>query len=146
MISAREPRPNSMMNIHHARNTIESEAIKLILLHIKPEVAQQKPQHLMRCIVKKPAVPEVMPTLATLVKVEMVRAIKLVQTIKYVFAGVRMDDIEEDSQTYAMCGVNQFLEFLGSSVSGTCGEEVGNLIPESCAIEIRVTSCHLIRE
>jgi len=134
------------MNIHHARHTIEPKTVELVLFHIKPKVAQQKSQHFVRGVVEKSAVPEVMPTFTTLVKVKVVRAVKFVQTIEHILACVRMNDIEENSQTHAMSHVYEFFEFFRSSVSRTRGKETGNLVSEGCVRGVPIKLCYHIRK
>ena len=42
VITAREPSPDTVVNIHHAGDTVKAEAVELVLLHPPPEVAQQE--------------------------------------------------------------------------------------------------------
>jgi hypothetical protein len=42
MVSARESGPDTMVGVHHTRDTIKTEPIELILLDPEPQVAQKK--------------------------------------------------------------------------------------------------------
>jgi hypothetical protein len=42
MISARESGPDTMVHIHHTRDTVKSESIELILFDPEPQVAQKE--------------------------------------------------------------------------------------------------------
>jgi len=85
-----------MMHIHHTCDTIKPKPIKLILLEIKPQIAQQKPQHLMRAVIEESAIPELMSPLAAFMEVQVVRAIELVDPVEDVFACVGVHDVEKD--------------------------------------------------
>lgn len=45
------------MGVQHTGDSVESEAIKTVLLHPEAQVAEKEAQHLMVAIVKQPAVP-----------------------------------------------------------------------------------------
>ena len=49
----------------------------------------------MRAVIEKTAIPELVAALAAFMKVEVVSAVEFVQAVQNVFAGVRVDDVEE---------------------------------------------------
>lgn len=71
-----------------------------------------------------------MSALATLMEIEVVSPVKFIETIEHVLASMRVDNVKEDGQTHAMCGVDKFFEVLWGTISRTCSKETGDLIPE----------------
>jgi predicted transcriptional regulator len=43
------------MGVHHARDSVESEAVKHVLVHVEPQVGQQEPLDLVVSIVEQTA-------------------------------------------------------------------------------------------
>jgi hypothetical protein len=70
-----------MVCIHHAGDPIESIPVKLILFGPKPQIAQQKPQYFMGAVIEKSAIPQLVATLATFVKVKVVGSVKFIQAV-----------------------------------------------------------------
>ena len=64
----------------------------------------------MRTVVEESAIPKLVATFAALVEVEVVCSVEQVQPIKYVFAGVRVNDVEKDSDTHPVRSVDELLE------------------------------------
>ena len=52
MIPARESGPNTVVDIHHARDTVKTEPIELILLDPIAQIAQKKAYDLVRAVVE----------------------------------------------------------------------------------------------
>lgn len=73
-----------------------------------------------------------MSTLSTFVEVLVVRSIERVQPVKDVFAGMRVNHVQKDSYSQAVCCVNQLFELLGGPVTRTRSEEAVNLVAERC--------------
>ncbi len=46
-----------MVDVHHTRDAIKTETVELILVHPKPQVAQEKTQDLMRAVVEQATIP-----------------------------------------------------------------------------------------
>lgn len=88
VVVAREAESNTVVSVHHARHSVESETIKSVLLNEEPKVAQQEPHHLIAAIVEQTRIPQLMATLGALMEVLVVASVKLVETIKNVLAGV----------------------------------------------------------
>jgi hypothetical protein len=61
-------------------------------------------------------------------EVLVIRSIKLVETIKHVLARMGMDDVQQHTYAHRVCGIDQLLEFFGSTISGTSSEKAGDLI------------------
>lgn len=115
VVVAREPKANAVVDIHHGGDTIESEAVKLVFLHVEPQVAEQEAHGLVASIVEQSRVPELMAAFGALVEVLVVAPIKVVESIEDVLAGVRVHDIEENGDAESMCSVDQLLELLRSA-------------------------------
>ena len=88
VVVAREAKSDTVVSVHHARHSVESETIKSVLLNEEPKVAQQEPHYLVAAIVEQTRVPQLMATFGALVEVLVVASVKLVETIKNVLAGV----------------------------------------------------------
>jgi hypothetical protein len=52
MIPARESGPDTVVDIHHARDTVKAESIELILIDPKAQIAQKKAYDLVRAVVE----------------------------------------------------------------------------------------------
>jgi len=50
-----------------------------------------------------------MTTLSTFVEIKVIGAIKIIQTVEHVFAGMRVYNIQEDGKAKAMSGINKLL-------------------------------------
>ncbi len=70
-----------MVVVHHARHTVEPEAVEMELLKPVPQVAHKEPEDLMVPIVEQAAVPELVPSARALVEVEVVRTVEQVETV-----------------------------------------------------------------
>lgn len=128
MITPREARTDSVMFVHHARHPIEAESIKLVLFHPEAEVAHQEPQDLVGSIVEKPTVPKFVATSCSLVEVEMICSIELVQAVENIFTSMGMNNVQKNGDTHTMSGVNEFLEVLWRTISRTRGKEISDLV------------------
>lgn len=131
MVAAGETSTDSMMEVHHAGHTVESEAIELVRLHVEAEVTEEEAQDLVVSIVEQSAIPELVTALATFVEVEVVCTVKIIDTIEDVLACMRMDHVQEDCDAHAVCGVNQLLQLFGRSIARARGEEASYLVSES---------------
>jgi hypothetical protein len=113
VVSTGEASVDTMVLVHHTRNTIESEAVELEFIHPEAEVAEQESENLMVGIVEEATIPQVMAALATLMEVEVISAVEFIQTIQDVLAGMGMDDIKKDGDTHSVGGIDQLLEVFG---------------------------------
>jgi hypothetical protein len=69
-----------------------------------------------------------MTTFTAFVKVQMVTAIKEIQAIENVFAGMGVDNIQKNYKTKSMGCVYQLFEFLRETIARAGSEKAGNLI------------------
>lgn len=117
LVVARESVSDTVVEIHHAGDTIKAETIKAILLHVEAQVAQQKAHGLVAVVVEQTRVPKVMSTLAAFVEVLVITSVKVVKSVQNVLAGVRVDNVEKNRDPHSMSSVNQLLELLRRTFS-----------------------------
>lgn len=98
-----------MMMVKHTRHAIKSEAVKLVLVHPEPKVAQKKTHNLVVTIVEQPAVPLVVLPPTARVEIMVISAVKLVQSIKNILGGVAMDDVQQDDEAQTVSSVDELL-------------------------------------
>lgn len=77
-----------------------------------------------------------MPSLASLMEVKVIGAIKSIQTIQNVLGCMRVYDIEKDDDTHSVGSINKFSKLLRCAISRTCGKEAGNLVSERLKITV----------
>lgn len=130
MITSGEASTDTVVNVHHAGNAVESEAVELILLHIEPKIAEKESENFVRPIVEQPAIPELMAAFYAFVEVKVVGAVKLVDAVEDVLAGMRVHDVEEDCEAHSVRRVDEFFELLWGAIAGACSKETRNLVPK----------------
>ena len=108
VVASREASANAMMLVHHTCDAIKPETVKLVFVHPETKIAQQEAQDFVMAIVEKAAVPEVVASLAAFVEVEMVSAVKLVDTVENILACVRVDNVKEDGDTQTVGCIDKF--------------------------------------
>jgi hypothetical protein len=128
MISSRKASADAVVDVHHTRDTVKSEAIKFEFLHIKPEIAEEKAENLVASIVEQSAIPELVVPFRSAMEVEMICSVVHIETVQDVLAGVRMDDIKQNDYAHAMGCIDELFQFFGGAVSRARGEEAGDLI------------------
>ena len=101
-----------MVEVHHAGDTVKTEAIKAILLHVEAQIAQQETHGLVAVVVEQTRVPKVMAPFSTLVEVLVIASVKVVESVQDVLAGVRVDDIEKNRDAQSVSSVNQLLQLF----------------------------------
>lgn len=69
-----------------------------------------------------------MAALSTFVEVKVISAIKLIETVKHVLAGMGVHNIQENGQSQAVGSIDELLQLLGRSVARTGSKEVGYLV------------------
>ena len=122
------------MGVENTGDTVETETVKVVLLHVESQIGQQESQDLVMAVVEQPRVPQLVTTLSTLVEVEVVATVKLVQPVQNVLASVRVNDIEQDGDAHSVRGVDQLLQLLGGSISAGSREERSDLVAERCIV------------
>lgn len=132
MVATGEASVDAMVLVHHTCDTIEPEAIELEFVQPEAKVAEQESEDLVVGIVEETTVPKVMTALATLMEVEVISAVELVQTIQDVLAGMGMDDVKKDGDTHPVGRIDQLLEVFRCSVTGTSSEKRCDLITKGC--------------
>jgi len=80
-----------------------------------------------------------MAAFTTFVEVKVIGAVKDIQAIQNVFAGMRMNDIEQNHKSKSVCCVYQLFEFFRKTIARAGSEKVGNLVPE-CWKQDRIAS------
>ena len=133
MVPSREACTNTVMVVHHARDAIKAEAVELVFLHPESQVAEQEPKNFVVAVVEQTTVPQLVSSSAAFMEVEVVRSIKVVQPVQHVFARMRVNDVEEDSDTHAVRRVDEFLQLFRSAVARASREETSDLITKRCA-------------
>jgi hypothetical protein len=96
VIPSRKPGPDTMMCIHHARHAVEPEAVKLVLVHVVPQIGEQEAHDLVVAVVEEPRVPELVLALGALVEILVVGPVEFIKTVEHVFARVRVHDIKQN--------------------------------------------------
>lgn len=138
MITSREPSPDSMMDIHHTSDPVKSEAIESILVYPKPQITQQEPEDLMRSVIEKSRVPQFVAALTAFVEVQVIGPIEFIQSVKDVFACVRVHNVEENSQAHRVSSVDQLFELFWGTVAGASGEETRYLVSKGYKIRVSI--------
>lgn len=130
-----------MVGIQHASDSVESEAIELVLIHPEAKIAQQEAQYFMVAVVEETAVPELMTTLCTFMEVEVIAAIKHVQSVQHILGSVTVHDIEQDCDSHAVGSIDQLFEVVWGPVSATGGKKAINLVAKACVVCV-LHDCH----
>lgn len=129
-------RSNTVVHVKHTSDTVETETIKLILVHPEAQVTQEEPQHFMMPIVEQTTIPKLMATLSTLVEIEMIGSIEHVQAIEHVLRCMTVHHIQQYHQPHIVGSVNQLLQILGGPVATACGKEIVHLVPEAGVVGV----------
>lgn len=119
------------MQVQHTRHAIESETIKLVLVHPESQVAEQESHDFMMTIVEEPAVPLIMTSPTTCVEILVVRPIELIQSIEDVLGSMTVDDIQQDNEAQAMGGIDKLLQVLRRAIAAAGGEEIIDLVAKA---------------
>ena len=136
VISPAEACPDAVVGVEHGSDAVEAKPIELILLHPEAQVTQQKPQNLVRAVVKESRVPEFVPPPRALVEVLVVATVEHVQAVEDVLGGVRVHDVQQDGDAHAVGGVDEFFEVFGVAVAGGGGEEGVDLVAEGGVVGV----------
>ena len=107
-----------MVRVHHTGDSVETEAIKHVDIHVKSEVGEQESEDFVMAVIEEPRVPELMTSSCTFVEILMIGTVKHVDPnlsatklpayvpVKDVLAGVRVDDIQKDCHSHLVGFVN----------------------------------------
>ena len=133
------------MGVQHAGDSIEAETVKLVLVHPEAQVAQEKAEDLVTAVVEESAVPELVSALYALVKVLVIAAVELVQTVKHVLGRVTVDDIQQDGDSQAVGRVHQLFQIIGQAVATAGGKEAVDLVAETGVVGV-LHDCHELND
>lgn len=75
-----KPETHAMVLVHHARNAVEAEAVKVVFVHPEAEVRKEETLDFRMAIVEEAGVPEIVSATATFMEVQVVRSVKHVQS------------------------------------------------------------------
>src|ERR1700712_1821945 len=64
-----DSRSNTMMGVHHAGDTIETESVKVVLVHPEAKITEKEAENLVMSIVEQPAVPKLVLSFGTRMEV-----------------------------------------------------------------------------
>lgn len=120
-----------MVEVEHTRHTIEPEPVELVLVHPKPEIAQEEPHDLVVTVVEQPAIPLIMTPLATFVEVLVIAPVKFVQSVENILRGMAVDYVQQYNKAYTVSGVDELLQILGRAVATARGEEIVDLVSKA---------------
>src|SRR5690242_28446 len=136
MVTTRETCADTVVGVDHACNTVEAEAIELVLVHPEPQVAEQETEDLVVTVVEQSAVPQLVSSLGALVEVLVVAAVEHVQSIQDVLGGVAVDDVQKNGNAHAVRSVNELLEIIWEAVATACSEEAVDLVAEAGVVRV----------
>ena len=118
----------TVVMIEHAGDAVEPESIEMELLDPVLAVGKQEMLHLRLGIVKQAGVPGGVIAPLAGDAVEVVRAVKLAQTFRRILHGMRMDDVQKDTDAHAVGCVDQLPELIRGTKAGTGRKEIRHLI------------------
>lgn len=116
-----------MVLVHHTGHPIKPEAIEHVDIHVEAEVRQEEAQHFVVAVIEEPRVPQLMSAFSTFMEIEMIGAVEHVDAmaisggpnvhdnvspVNNILAGMRVHNIEKNSEAHLMRFVNQSLELL----------------------------------
>lgn len=113
-----------MMCVHHAGDSVKSETIKHVNVHIESQIREEESQDLVMTVIEQSRVPKLMSPSCTVVEVLVIGTVKYVDPessatdisndspVKYVLASVRVDDIQKHGHAHLVSLVNERLELL----------------------------------
>lgn len=120
-----------MVGVQHAGDSVESETIEVVLLHPEAQVAEQEAQDFVMTVVEQPAVPQLVSSLGTLVEVEMVAAVKHVETVKHVLRCVTVYHVQQDCDAHSMRSINELLQIVWEAITAACSKEAVDLVTKT---------------
>ena len=136
VVSTTESRANSVVGVEHGSHTVKAEAVKSVLIHPETQVGKQETQNLVVSVVEQPTIPEFVTAFGALVEVEVVGVVEHVQPVRHILRRVRVNHVQQDCDTHAVCSVNQLLEFVRSAIATAGGEEAVDLVAERSVVGV----------
>ncbi len=129
-VVAREDHLQAVVQVHHAGDPVEAEAVELVLLQVEAQVGQQEAEHLPVAVVEEPGVPHPVVPAGARVEVVAVAAVKHVDAVVAVGGGVAVDAVHQDVEAQLVGPVDEGLELLGGAAPRADGKEVGHVVPK----------------
>lgn len=134
VVTAAEASADAVVVVKHGGHTIKAETVEAVFLHPEAKVGEQESQNFVVTVVKQSAVPELVATLGALVEVEVVGVVEHVQPVKDILRCVRVNHVEQDSDTHAVRSVNQLLELVRRAVAAAGSKEAVDLVAERSVV------------
>lgn len=125
-----------MVGVEHTGDTVETESIKLVLLHPETKIAQEEPEHFMVSIVEQTTIPLVVTALTTLMEVQVISAIELIDTIRNILRSMAVHHIKQNNQAHAMRSINELLQILRGPIATASSKEVVHLVTETGVVRM----------
>lgn len=125
-----------MVQIEHAGNAIEAEAIKVILVHPESEIAQQESHDLVMAVVEESAVPKIMVAFASTVKVLVVGSIEFIESIKYILRRMAMNHVQQHDNSHLMSSIHKPFQTFRSSIPAARSKEAVDLVSETSIVSM----------
>ena len=116
--------------IEHGGDPVKAEAVKMKPGEPVFQIGQKEVQHLIFPVVKALGLPRGMIPPRAFMEELMVRAVKLVDALPGVPAGVGMDHVQQYRNAHFVSSINEFFQFIRRAEPGGGGEEIGHLIAE----------------
>ena len=124
-VVAHKVRAQPVVVVKHGGHAVEAEAVEVVLLQPELEVGEQEVDDLVLAVVEQLGVPR---RVILRDEVLVVGAVKAVETLVGVLAGVGMHHVQKHEHAHLVRGVDEVLEVLGVAVPRGGGEEIRHLI------------------
>ena len=123
-----------MVVVEHGGNAVKTETVKMVLRLPEFQVGQQEVDDLVFVVVEALGAPGTVIALAALVEELVGSAVKFVQALPGVLAGVGMDHIQQHGDAHFVGGVDEHFQLLGLAEPGGSGKEIGDLVAEGSIV------------
>ena len=131
----------TVVQVKHTGNAIKAEAVETELLQPPSKVTEQELQHLVLAVVKQTAIPVRVATVPlTGVEVLTVRAVKVIQPLRYIFNSVRVHHIQQHGEAHPVRRVDEVFEILRRTEAVAGGKERGNMVTEGAVVRVLLHS------
>ena len=117
MVVTGEANIDSVMMIHHRRNSIESKSVNLILFQVPGQIRKEEAEDFILGIIEDHTVPSRVMAFLTCMRVAMICSIESVYPIVHVIRCMRMDNIDDNHEAKPMCFIDQILEAIWRALS-----------------------------
>ena len=135
-LRAGEGLSQTVVVVQHGGHTVEAEAVEVVFLHPELQIAQQEMDDLVLVVVKAFGAPGTVVAPGTFVEELVGGAVKFVDALPGVDAGVGMDHIQQHGDPHAVGGIDEGFQFLRGAEPGGGGIEVGDLVAEGGVVGV----------